>query len=252
MSTDQRDGWASLLLRSVIGATMIAHGVKHGRTLAGTAGWFESIGFRKPELQARASAAVEIGSGAALLVGAATPLSAAGVVATMIVAARTVHVRNGFFVTAEGWEYVATLGTAAVALAGFGPGPYSIDHLLGLHRRLPTVRSMAIAAGLGLAASALHLFLYWRARTHDHTMSRCDRRRPDPSRALIMRPSKHPVGHRDGTTGFAKVSKARVMRPFGVARRFPLRCSGVASTAYQQPGFVTNIVATAGGAKVTR
>ena len=144
---------------------MIAHGVKHGRTLAGTAGWFQSIGFRKPELQARASAAVEIGSGAALLVGAATPLSAAGVVATMIVAARTVHVRNGFFVTAEGWEYVANLGTAAVALAGFGRGPSSVDHLLGLHRRLATRRSMTIAAGRGLAASALHLSRYWRKPT---------------------------------------------------------------------------------------
>jgi putative oxidoreductase len=69
------------------------------------------------------------------------------------------------FSSAEGWEYAATLGTAAVALTGFGPGPYSIDHLLGLHRRLPTLRSMTIAAGLGLAASAPLLFLYWREPT---------------------------------------------------------------------------------------
>jgi putative oxidoreductase len=165
MSTDQRAGWASLLLRSAVGATMIAHGVKHGRTLAGTAGWFQSIGFQQPGLQARASAAVEIGAGAALVVGAATPLAAAGVVATMAAAAKTVHARNGFFITAEGWEYVANLAAAAVALAGFGPGRYSVDHLLGLHRRLPTLRSMAIAAGLGLVASALHLFLYWREPT---------------------------------------------------------------------------------------
>lgn len=32
-------------LRAVIGGTMIAHGVRHGRTLDGTAGWFGSIGF---------------------------------------------------------------------------------------------------------------------------------------------------------------------------------------------------------------
>jgi putative oxidoreductase len=165
MSTDRGAGWASLLLRSAVGATMIAHGVKHGRTLAGTAGWFKSIGFHRPGLQARASAVVEIGSGAALVAGAATPLAAAGVVATMAVAARTVHARNGFFITAEGWEYVANLAAAAVALAGFGPGPYSVDHLLGLHRRLPTRRSMTITAGLGLAASALHLSLYWRKPT---------------------------------------------------------------------------------------
>ncbi|MDT4951147.1 MAG: putative oxidoreductase, partial [Pseudonocardiales bacterium] len=31
---------------------MIAHGLRHGRTLDGTAGWFESIGFKEPRLQA--------------------------------------------------------------------------------------------------------------------------------------------------------------------------------------------------------
>jgi putative oxidoreductase len=171
MSTDRWAGSASLLLRIVVGATMIAHGVKHGRTLAGTAGWFKSIGFRRPELQARASAVVEIGSGAALIAGAATPLAAAGVVATMAAAARTVHARNGFFITAEGWEYVANLAAAVVALAGFGPGRYSVDQLLGLHRRLPTWGSMTIAAGLGLAGSALHLALYWREPTPNHEPS---------------------------------------------------------------------------------
>ena len=56
---------ARLLLRLVIGSTMIAHGVKHGRTLEGTAKWFGSIGFRQPQLQAATSAAVEIGAGGA-------------------------------------------------------------------------------------------------------------------------------------------------------------------------------------------
>jgi putative oxidoreductase len=41
-------------LLAVVGGTMIAHGVRHGRTLEGTAGWFGSIGFRQPKLQAAA------------------------------------------------------------------------------------------------------------------------------------------------------------------------------------------------------
>jgi DoxX len=90
MGSRQRTAWgteiARLLLRSVIGATMIAHGVRHGRTLDGTAGWFEAIGFQKPRLQAKTSALVEIGAGAALIVGAGTPLAAAAVVGTMAVA----------------------------------------------------------------------------------------------------------------------------------------------------------------------
>ena len=62
---DTRDV-AGLVLRAAIGGTMIAHGVRHGRTLEGTAGWFSSIGFRQPEMQATASAVVEVGAGAAV------------------------------------------------------------------------------------------------------------------------------------------------------------------------------------------
>jgi putative oxidoreductase len=74
---------------------MIAHGVKHGRSLPDTAGWFRSIGFRQSRLQAQASAVAEIGSGALLVAGAATPLAAAAVIGTMGVAARPVHAANG-------------------------------------------------------------------------------------------------------------------------------------------------------------
>lgn len=94
------------------------------------------IGFRKPRLQAGLSAAVEVGAGAALVAGAATPLSAAAVVGTMAVAARSVHIRNGFFITAEGWEYVAALGVSSVAAAALGGGRFSVNRALGLDRRL--------------------------------------------------------------------------------------------------------------------
>jgi putative oxidoreductase len=152
---------AAVLLRASVGATMIAHGVKHARTLDGTAGWFESIGFRKPKLQARLSAAVEIGAGAALLAGAATPLSAAAVVGTMAVAARSVHLPNGFFITKEGWEYVAALSVASVGIAALGGGRLSIDHALGLDHHLSGAKGAAIAAGIGLAGAAAQLTVFW-------------------------------------------------------------------------------------------
>lgn len=153
---------ARLLLRTAIGGTMIAHGVKHGRTLEGTAGWFGSIGFREPRLQAALSAAVETGAGAALVAGAGTPLAASAVVGTMGVAARTVHQRNGFFVNAEGYEYVMNLAIASTALAALGPGRWSVDSALGLDRRLSGLTVAAAAAGLGLAGAALQLRTYWR------------------------------------------------------------------------------------------
>jgi putative oxidoreductase len=154
---------ARLGLRVTIGATMIAHGVRHGRTLDGTARWFSSIGFRQPRLQAMASAAVETGTGVALIAGAGTPVAASAVVGTLAVAARTVHLPNGFFITKEGYEYVLNLSVASVALAALGPGDLSVDRLLGIHEKLTPARRAALAAGLGLGAAALQLAAFWRA-----------------------------------------------------------------------------------------
>ena len=154
---------ARLGLRVTIGATMIAHGVRHSRTLDGTARWFGSIGFRQPRLQAMASAAVETGAGVALIAGAGTPVAASAVVGTLAVAARSVHVPNGFFITKEGYEYVLNLSVASVALAALGPGDLSVDRLLGIHETLSPARRAALAAGLGLSAAALQLAAFWRA-----------------------------------------------------------------------------------------
>jgi putative oxidoreductase len=153
---------ARLLLRAALGGTMIAHGVRHGRTLAGTAGWFGSIGFRRARLQAVTSAAVEVGAGTALLAGAATPLAASAVVGTMAVAGHAVHRPNGFFVVEEGVEYVGNLATASVALAALGPGRFSVDRALGLDEWGSGPRRAALAAGVGLAAAAAQLGAFWR------------------------------------------------------------------------------------------
>jgi putative oxidoreductase len=156
---------ASLVLRAAIGGTLVAHGVKHARSLDGTARWFGSIGFKEPKLQAAASAVVEVGAGAALIAGAGTPLAASAVVGTMAVAARSVHVKNGFFITGEGYEYVLNLSAASVALAAIGPGRLSVDRLLGLDNKLTPVQRAALAAGLGLAAAAAQLAAFWQRPT---------------------------------------------------------------------------------------
>jgi len=153
---------ASLVLRRAVGGTMIAHGIRHGRSLEGTARWFDSIGFRRAEVQAATSAVVEIGAGAAVVAGAATPLAAAAVVGTLSVAARSVHIPNGFFITKEGYEYVLNLSAASVALAAIGPGRLSVDHALGLDNRLTPLQGAALAAGVGVAAAAAQLAVFWR------------------------------------------------------------------------------------------
>jgi putative oxidoreductase len=124
------------------------------RTLEGTAVWFGSIGFDKPELQAKASAAVEIGSGAALALGLATPLSASAVVGTMSVAYMSLHRPKGYFVIKEGWEYVGFISAASLAASALGGG----QHTAGT----PVARA-AITAAVGLAGAAVQLALFWRS-----------------------------------------------------------------------------------------
>jgi putative oxidoreductase len=141
---------------------MIAHGVRHARNLDGTAGWFESLGWRQPRLQAQLSSTVEIGSGAAILAGAGTPLASSAIVGTMAVAYQTVHRPNGYFVIKEGWEYVAFVGTSAVALAALGAGRFSVDRVLRLDRFGGPAQRAAVAAGIGLAGAAGQLATFWR------------------------------------------------------------------------------------------
>ena len=90
-----------LILRLVLGLTMAAHGYNKffgPGGIAGTAGWFDSMGMRPGKFHARLAAGTELGAGLGLAVGLLTPVCAAGFVALMLVAAWTVHRRNGFFI----------------------------------------------------------------------------------------------------------------------------------------------------------
>jgi putative oxidoreductase len=152
---------AMLVLRIVVGLSFFAHGVRHARTLEGTARWFERVGFKMAPLQARLSAFSELAAGAGLVVGLLTPLAAAVVVATMVTAAGSVHRFNGFFTfnKGEGWEYVNVLGTAAFVVAWLGAGSISLDQLLSIDWS-GTV-GLLIGVG-GIIAGLAQLALFWR------------------------------------------------------------------------------------------
>jgi putative oxidoreductase len=50
----------------------------------------------------------------------------------MFVAAVGVHMRNGFFITENGYEYNFVLAVSALTLAFIGPGLWSLEALFGL------------------------------------------------------------------------------------------------------------------------
>jgi putative oxidoreductase len=119
-----------LLARIVVGLVMAAHGSQKlfgwfgGYGLAGTGGFFESLGFRPGRLFA--------GSGVLLAAGLLGPLGPALMISVMIVAAVTVHWPHGLFAADNGIEVPLLYATAAAALALTGFGAYSLDAALGL------------------------------------------------------------------------------------------------------------------------
>ncbi|MGZ4716062.1 MAG: DoxX family protein [Acidimicrobiales bacterium] len=158
---------AALLLRLSLGITMIAHGYNHiwgGGKIAGTAGWFESMGLRPGKLHAWLASITELAAGAMLIVGVLNPLAAAGVVGVMTVALITNHFKNGFFIfrPGEGYEYVVNLSVAALALGALGPGAWSADKYLKIH--LAGVKGLAITAVAGIGGALLLLAIFWRPK----------------------------------------------------------------------------------------
>lgn len=155
-----------LLLRLAVGVVMLAHGWNHvfgGGRIAGTGRWFESLGMRPGWLHAWTASLTELGAGALLVLGLATPLAGAAVVGVMAVAWVTNHRKNGFFIfrPGEGYEYVMTLTACGFALTGLGGGRLSLDHAIGVLDPVGwTAALLCAAAGAGGALALLLAF--WR------------------------------------------------------------------------------------------
>ena len=147
-----------LLLRVVVGPVFAFHGfakVFRGGRLAGTAGWFDSMGMRPGHVHARLAAFGELATGACLALGFLTPIAGLGLVGLMCVAVWTVHRGCGLLVTKNGWEYNLVLGAVGVSVATIGPGEWSVDELIGLD--LNGVAGLLISLVGGVAMAALVL-----------------------------------------------------------------------------------------------
>jgi putative oxidoreductase len=159
---------ALLLVRLVVGGTMIAHGVNHwrgGGKIAGTAGWFSGLGLTHGVLQAWMSVVTEVGAGVLLAFGFLTSLACAAVISVMLIAGLLAHRPNGFFVFREGFEYVLVLGVVCVALAMLGPGRASLDSAAGIV--LNGWAGGTVALGVAVVAVAGMLATFYRPKPQD-------------------------------------------------------------------------------------
>ncbi len=116
---------ALLVLRIVLAAVMLTHGLPKLTGFSGVVGGFEHMGIPAPALAAAFAALAEVGGGILILLGVAVDIAGVLFAIDMLGAITFVHFKNGF--SGEGgFEFPLCLLCIAVALALAGPGRYSV------------------------------------------------------------------------------------------------------------------------------
>ena len=148
-------GTGLLIARLIFGALMVAHsgqklfGWLGGYGIAGTAGYFEQLGFRPGRLFVVTASLSELAGGILMASGLLGPVGPALVLSVMIVAAVSVHWKNGVFASANGIEVPLLYATGAIALAFTGYGPFALDAALGIDQAwTPELKAAALALGV--------------------------------------------------------------------------------------------------------
>jgi putative oxidoreductase len=150
-----------LIIRVIAGLTMAAHGSQKlfgwfdGPGRRGTAAMMEKLGFRDAAVMASLAGLAEFAGGLGLALGFLTPFAAIAIVVVMLNAAFTVHLKNGFWNTAGGYEYPLVMSAIAVGIAATGPGDASADNALGFMAALSGDIWALVVVVVALVASTL-------------------------------------------------------------------------------------------------
>jgi len=157
-------GLGLLVGRLVIGLLMAAHGAQKllgwfgGYGLNATGEFMVQLGFPSGRFFASTAAVTEVVSGLLVALGLFGPIGPALMLSVMIVAAISVHWQNGVFAMQNGIEVPLLYATGALAIALSGPGPFSLDALLGIGS-IWTPRVTALVLAVGVAAGVANLMV---------------------------------------------------------------------------------------------
>ncbi len=130
--------WSYPIIRFFTGLILVPHGAQKlfgwfgGRGLEATgAGLAKNLGLEPGVFWAALLGGTEFFGGLLVAVGLLTRPAAVGIVIIMAVAIFTVHLPNGFFWGAGGYEYPMLWGLVALAIAFRGGAEMSIDRAIG-------------------------------------------------------------------------------------------------------------------------
>jgi len=131
-----------LVVRAIVGVIFAAHGAQKLFGAFGGPGLAEIVKMMGPI--AYPVAIGEFFGGLGLVAGFLSRFSAASLIVVMIGAIATVHGKNGFFLSANGFEYnLALIGLLAPVLV-VGPGRFAIGRSLPLPKSAKTGRPIAV------------------------------------------------------------------------------------------------------------
>ncbi len=136
MAQQTSSDYAAFVLRVASGIAFLAHGLLKVNvfTIAGTVGFFESLGL--PGFLAYLTIAAEIAGGLALIAGVAVRLVSLALIPVLL-GATWVHAANGWLFSGEGggWEFPLFWASAQIAIALLGAGAFAL-RLPALNRAL--------------------------------------------------------------------------------------------------------------------
>lgn len=125
-----------LVIRLVFGLTFAAHGAQKlfgwfgGHGIEATGGYFESIGIKPGKPMVVLAGVSEVAGGLLFALGLFIPVAAVLIASAMLVAIVTVAGKNGYWNTAQGYEYNVAIIAVAVGVALTGPGAYALDKFI--------------------------------------------------------------------------------------------------------------------------
>ena len=153
-----------LVARLVIGLLMAAHGTQKllgwfgGYGLNTTGEFFVQLGFQRGRAFATLASVAEVTSGLLVAFGFLGPVGPALMISVMLVAAISVHWKNGVFATQNGIEVPLLYATGAFGLALTGFGNYSLDALFGIRAAWTPVITWAVLT-VGIVGGIANLVL---------------------------------------------------------------------------------------------